>query len=92
MQIHPRCFLPKTAMATWLDNILNVKKWVIFSKNQICQSPRLNESHRALGHPANIHEHRVPSEGYVLLKWGENTNFTYAPLVFGNPKSKGGWV
>lgn len=68
MQIHPRCFLPKTPMATWLDNILNVKKWVIFSKNQICQSPSLNESHIAFGHLASINEQEVPSEGYVLLK------------------------
>lgn len=66
MQIHPRCFLPKTAMATWLDNILNVKKWVIFSKkkkNQICQNRSFNESHIALRQKANTHEQQVLSGG-----------------------------
>lgn len=84
MQIHPRCFLPKTALATWLDNILNVKKWVILSKkkNQICQSPSLKKSRIAFGHPTNINE-QVPAEGYVLLKWGKNTDFTYVTLVLG---------
>lgn len=79
-------------MATWLDNILNVKKWVIFSKNQICQGLGLNKSRIALGQPANIHEQQVPLGGCVPLKGGENTNSTYAPLVLGNWGHAGGWA
>ena len=83
MQIHPRCFLPKTAVATWLDNILNVKKSGIFSKktkNQLCQSPSLKESGIALGHPASINE-QVPAEGRVrTIKTGQKTQTSHIQL------------